>query len=68
MNLKMDELKEQWRVEKAALELASAQKDIKDVSPPPTHYFRVHSLIQQQLRRTYSITPSAHLKAEWSSI
>lgn len=43
MNLKMDELKQQWRVEKAALELAGAQKDITDVSSPPTHYFRVHS-------------------------
>lgn len=32
MNVKMDELKEQWRVEKAALALAGAQKDIKDVS------------------------------------
>lgn len=32
MNLALDELKEQWRVEKAALELADAQNDIKDVS------------------------------------
>lgn len=32
MNLTMDELKEQWRVEKAALELADAQKDIQEVS------------------------------------
>eukprot|EP00752_Nemacystus_decipiens_P018220 g16349.t1 len=31
MNLAMDELKEQWRVEKAALELADAQNDIKDI-------------------------------------
>ena len=32
MNLAMDELKGQWRVEKAALELADAQNDINDVS------------------------------------
>lgn len=32
MNLAMDELKEQWRVEKAALGLADAQRDIQDVS------------------------------------
>lgn len=32
INIKMEELKEQWRVEKAALELAEAQMDIKEVS------------------------------------
>lgn len=32
MNLALDELKEQWRVEKAALELAGAQRDIQEVS------------------------------------
>lgn len=32
MNLAFDELKEQWRVEKAALELAGAQTDIQEVS------------------------------------
>lgn len=36
MNLALDELKEQWRVEKAALELADAQNDIKDVSSKVT--------------------------------
>ncbi len=31
MNLAFDDLKEQWRVEKAALELADAQTDIQEV-------------------------------------
>lgn len=38
MNQKLDELKEQWRVEKAALELADAQNDIKEVSVTATTY------------------------------
>ena len=31
MNQKLEELKEQWRVEKAALALADAQNEIKEV-------------------------------------
>ncbi|CAN0023331.1 unnamed protein product, partial [Ectocarpus sp. 12 AP-2014] len=31
MNLALDELKEQWRVEKAALELGGAQRDIQEI-------------------------------------
>ncbi|CAM9218906.1 unnamed protein product, partial [Ectocarpus fasciculatus] len=31
MNLALDELKEQWRVEKAALELAGAQRDVQEI-------------------------------------
>ncbi|CAM9629410.1 unnamed protein product [Scytosiphon promiscuus] len=31
LNLAMDELKEQWRVQKAALELAGAQRDIQEI-------------------------------------
>lgn len=31
INTKLDELKEQWRIEKTALELSDAQRDIKEV-------------------------------------
>lgn len=37
MNLAFDELKEQWRVEKTALELADAQADIQEVSLNKMH-------------------------------
>ena len=31
INMKLDDLKTRWRVEKAALELAEAQRDLKEV-------------------------------------
>lgn len=44
MNLALDELKEQWRVEKAALELAGAQRDIQEVRVYTTFVWRLISL------------------------
>lgn len=49
MNLAFDELKEQWRVEKAALELADAQRDIKDVSSNAVHSWRGVSVISLEI-------------------
>lgn len=45
MNLAMEELKEQWRVEKAALQLADAQRDIREVRQNYCTYSRMAAAV-----------------------